>query len=472
MNPGLHGLIELNALFLLAGLGILVGLRGLGTLVELVDSLALAYVLGLASVCVLATLLLVVGTGIPPATVATCALALFVVGATVALVRRRPLPSRLGRLPRPTLGTIAALACVGSAIAVLVALFRYTQIVPLGGGDSWEFWVPKAKIIYFDHGIDNGLFTSYTGGRYPLLVPALLAMDFGFMHSADAPEVAFQYWLVYAAFVFAAGSILARLVAPWLAWLFAAVTAVIPNLDTRVLDAQADWTLDLLFALSALLALSWLRTGEGSQLACAGIVLAAVIATKQEGLLLAACLGLGVLAATIGRWRRVWPRALATGLLAYAVNLPWRFWWGDRNLPAAVPTSSVSQLLHDVGRVWPSISLVLRLLFSSGEWLWLVPLALGAALACLTRAGAAREVAVAYLVTCVIAVGAFTWILWTEASLPLTEAQSATPIPRVVGSIVLLSSVVAPLLVDPLLRSFGRDAARPTATGTVVGTAS
>ena len=55
-------------------------------------------------------------------------------------------------------------------------------------------------------------------------------------------------------------SLLRRLVPAWLAWLFVGLTGVIPQLDGRLLGAQADWTLDLEFAIAALLAFCWLRS--------------------------------------------------------------------------------------------------------------------------------------------------------------------------------------------------------------------
>jgi len=451
MGESLRGILELNALFLLAGLGLLWGVRGWSSLLDLLESLGLALMLGLSAVTMLATLILVAGGGLSALTVAVVCVALFAAGGALALAARRPLPSVFGRLPGRSAAAIAAAAAAIATVAVLVALFQLARIQPLGGGDSWEFWVPKAKVIYFDRGIDNPLFTRFAGPRYPLLVPALQAMDFRFMRSAFAPELAVQYWLLFVGFVFSAAALLRRLVPAWIAWLFVALTAVIPQLDYRLLNAQADWTLDLLYSLAALLAVCWLHRRERWLLVAAGIVLSAVIATKQEGLLLVGCLGAGIAAATLRSWRSTWPQLGAVGALAYTLNLPWRFWWASRHLVVAVPTSGVGSLLRDRSRIWPSLELVLRLLFSTSDWLVLVPLALTAAAACLTIGGSARETAVLYLVTCAAAVCGFTWILWTEASLPLNDQQSSTPIPRVVGSIVLLSAVLAPLLIQPLL---------------------
>ena len=98
---------------------------------------------------------------------------------------------------------------------------------------------------------------------------------------------------------------------------------------------------------------------------------------------------------------------------------------------------------------------MLRLLFTYDMWLAFVPLALVAALAALTLAGPARQTAIVYLTTAVAGVIGFTYILWSDLTYTLDTHQSSTPIPRAVGSIVLLSTLLAPLLIAPLLEETG-----------------
>jgi len=112
----------------------------------------------------------------------------------------------------------------------------------------------------------------------------------------------------------------------------------------------------------------------------------------------------------------------------------------------------VGALAVHTSRIWPSLHLVLQLLFSYERWLLLVPVALAAGVLALFARGAARETAVLYLVTAVLCVVGFTWILWSDPGLVLSTANSATPIPRAVGSLVLLSTLLSPILIEPLLR--------------------
>jgi hypothetical protein len=453
MSDPLRGILVLNLLLLVSGVALLAGLRGYRSWLELLELLGLALVLGTCSVGVLATLVLIGGGGLPASTIVALCVVVALAGIVLAVLRRRPLPRSLGVLPQRSRGTLVAVVEAVATVAVLMAMFRLARVMPLGGGDSWEFWVPKAKAVYFDGTIDSSFFTSLPGPRYPLFVPTLLALDFRFMGSAFGPELAVQYWFLYAGFVFSAAAVLRRLVPPWLAWMFVGLTAAIPELDARMLGSQADWALDVQFALAALMACWWLRDRERWQLAALAILLAAVISIKQEGLLVACCLYAGLFAGTVRSWRRTWPPLALAGAAAYLVNLPWRIWWGDRHLAEVKPTIGLGEMLSHLHRGWASVHLVLRLLFDHGMWLWIAPLAVVAGVACLTAAGRPRQTGIVYLVTAALGVAGFTYVLWSTPDYQLITAQSATPIPRAVGSIVLFSAVMAPLLIAPLIDS-------------------
>jgi hypothetical protein len=450
MGRSMQGLLELNGLFLLTGLAIVWAVRGWHSWLDLLDTAGIALMLGLGAVCAAATVVLSLGGGLSGWVVLGLCAGVAAPASIIAVSRSRPLPRGMGPLPPRTIGTLAAVVGALGTVAVLIAFFRVAHVTPLQGGDSFEFWVPKAKAIYFFDGLDERLFRALPGPSYPLLVPALQAMDFRLMGSADAPALAVQYWFLIAGFVFAAAALLRALVPAWLTWLFVGLAMVIPELDNRLLGAQADWTLDIFFALTALFAITWLRSREPLLLVGFGISLAAMLATKREGQLLAACLFVGLLAGSPRAWR-TWLRLLAVGAVAYSVNIPWRLWWSSRQLASDAPSGGLDLTSH-LSRVWPSFELVIRLLFAYDLWLVFVPLALVAALASITQAGSPRETARFYLTTVAVAVIGFTWILWSDPGLALDEKQSSTPIPRVVGSIVLLSTTLAPVLIEPLLR--------------------
>ena len=130
---------------------------------------------------------------------------------------------------------------------------------------------------------------------------------------------------------------------------------------------------------------------------------------------------------------------------------PWRLWWTSRHLSSETPGIAVGGITSNASRIWPSLRLVLDLQFDTRFWLWILPIALVAALLGLGLAGVVRETAALYLLTCLFCTIGFTWILVSQPGIALTTRGSDTPIPRAVGSVVLLSTVLAALLIEPLL---------------------
>jgi len=448
MARSLAGLCAAQALFLVAGLGVLWALRGWRTWADVFRLAGVAYLVGVALVAVEATLVLVAGAGIGTPFVVALSLGSAAVGAAVALLRRRPAPRGLGlERPRFEPSSLAALSGALITAVVLAAFFRTARLQGNVAYDAWAFWVPKAKAIYFFGGLDEQLFRTLPGPSYPLLVPALQAMDFHLMGSADTATLAVQYWFLLVGFVLAMWGLLRPLVPAVLIWPFLALVTLMPELDKRMLNAQADWPLDIFFAIAALCLACWLTTREPWLLGCYALLLAAVMATKREGQLLTACVVAAGLAATWRSARSAWLWIVGLAALAYAVNLPWRIWWTSRHLLPDTPDSGVGKLSATASRVAPAFRIVLELLFSYDLWLVATPIAVAAAVAVVFR----REYGLAtlYLMTSALAVVGFTWILWSIPSLPLDTSQ-LTPIPRAVGSVVLLSIVFAPLLLSRL----------------------
>jgi hypothetical protein len=452
VNRSLVGTLELNGLFLLTGFCLLWALRGWRSWIDLIEHLGVALLLGLGCVCVIATIVLVAGGSLALwVIVGICG---FISGgaAEVAILRRKRLPRTLGQLPDfRARSTAFALGGVAVTVAVLVAFFRTVRVNSFVGYDAWAFWIPKAKAIYFFGGLDEHLFRTLPGPSYPLLLPALQAMDFRFIGSADGTLLAAQAWLLLVAFLFAIAAMLRPFARPWLCWLLLASTVAIPELDDRLLLGQADLPLDMFFAAAALALVCWSRSREPWLLFLFGAMSAATFATKREGALLLACLLAGSLVGTARSWRRSWPELIAALAAAYALNIPWRLWWTSRHLQSDVPGDAAGSLTSHTSRIWPSFVIVARLLFTYDFWLLITPIALVAGVLSLTLRGPSRETAIIYLTTFALGIVGFMWILWSDPGLPLNTDNSTTPIPRVVGALVLLSAVLAPLLIGPLL---------------------
>ncbi len=133
-----------------------------------------------------------------------------------------------------------------------------------------------------------------------------------------------------------------------------------------------------------------------------------------------------------------------------------------RSLPGDGPESGPLGLLDNLGRLWPSTSLVLETLADPGIWsviLVVVVLTVVAALVCGERAVA--SFALAYLVLSALG---FVWIMWSFPSLPLTQVGALNPIPRTAGAALVPLALIVPILLTDVARRTRIDRGRAAPT--------
>lgn len=449
MSRSLEGLLAFNALLLLAGSGLLWGLRGWNAWGTYVRDLGIAYMLGFSTVAVAATVVLSLGGGLSFTALLLLTLVPAAAGIGAGILRRRPIPAvhGWGWLPRRP-GDLVTVLPAAAVAAILFELARVMRSQALGAWDAWTFWLPKAKAIYFFGGLDEHTFREVVAQSYPLLVPSVDAAAFRFMGSADTVTLGIQYWLLFLGFLLAAASLLRGLSRSSLVWLFLASAAALPELD-RLLPARlADWPLDMFFALSALALLRWLTTREPAILALYGVMLAALLATKREGQYFALAVVAGGVAGAGLRDRRRWGPLVAVAVAAYAVNLPWRIWWSSRHLQPDTPPGGILHATFHFDRILPSLWLALRILVDFQMWQLAFPLAIAAALLSSTTGHAERA---RFFLTCAaISILGTAWATWSTG-IPITSNGAVNPTPRASGALALLSLVFAPALLEKAL---------------------
>jgi len=437
----LLGLVILNLLLLSSGAAILWFVRGWTTWVEFGRLAGVAYLLGVASVGALWTLLLIAGVPFSLGVV----LVVPAVIASVGVLGGR----RLGRR-RPEVGSLATgpkLAVTAAGIAVtglfLESAFRSARLAGLYSWDAWSFWVPKAKAIYFFGGLDEQFFTTLPGPSYPPLVPVLDAAAFHVMGSADVVTLHVQYWFFAVGFVSALAGLLSERVPAWILWPFVLLSLVAPRIGSRFHVPEADLLLDFLFVIAALLVGYWLLDRQPWRLAVASMLLCGVVLTKREGLLLVALLVVAALLANARQLRTTWrPLAVAVvGIAAAAVT--WRVWYLVHGVGGEGPSAGLDPS-ENAERLWPSVRLAVEVLFDSGYWGVIAPVAIGAVvLAGLARIGV-HAVFFGTLIALVTLGGA--WITWAIPELEITTELGGNPIVRYMGSAVLLCVVTSPVL--------------------------
>lgn len=443
------GVLVLNLLFLLAGSGILWGVRGWATWREWAMLGGVAYMSGLCGVSVLATLVPIYGGSLSAVVILGLVAGVGVAGVAVGVAKRRPLPKPPTSRAAPDLATILLAALT---FGLLLLFFRVARIQPMTSWDAWGFWMTKAKAIYYFGGIDTSIFRQ-TWPSYPILVPTLAAMSFRFMGAADTTALGVQWWLLGAGFVCATAGLLRRVAPPRVTWLFLALFVTVPQFDDRLLERTADWPLDLLFGVAACTLLVWILTRERWLLVVLCLSVSAVMVTKREGQLLAACLLLAGAVSAGLRERRVWLTMVAVAAVAYLPGIPWRIWWTSRHLPADTPSGGLLHATFSGLREAPqAFHLVAQLAFDYHLWLGASPLALVAALCCLTQPS--RRAAVFFLLVFGLVFVGWAWENWAFVAegFPITPDPSLNPTNRTVASLVVLSVVAGPVLVGNLLR--------------------
>jgi hypothetical protein len=449
----LLGLALFNGFLLAAGAGMLWGLRGWRDWLELARLSGLAYMLGVAGLGITLSVALPLGIPFSFATVVLTGLGLGLGGVAVGVLLRRPAPAWRSGSVRG-IGPVAAV--YGAFVVVyLEALFRAGRLSSLSAWDAWAFWVPKAKALYFLGELDGQFFSELANPTYPPLLPALEASAFHFMGSADVVSLHLQFWFLLCGFTAAVVGLLSRRVSPLLLWPFVLLALVAPRVVGRSLEPQADYTLDYVFALAALLVALWLVERHPWQLATAGVFLATAMLTKREGSLLAACILVAAAAVTWRSRRFAWPRLALVGAMGLALTIPWRIWYSSRELTGEFPDAGLFGLFENLERVWPALQSLLTAAFDYDLYLVVVPLSL-VAIALAFVAGARVLPLYAALLYLLVAAG-FTWALWsfTVLELPIEQDEAINPIVRLVGALIMLSAALVPPLLEAAWR--GRD---------------
>lgn len=447
----LVGLILMNGSFLVVGAGILWVAGAWRTWIEWLRLAGLSYLLGVATVGTLWTMLLVVGVPFSwwslGASVVVATSVFVVVGAR--LRRDRPTAGSW-----PQLGWTSIVTAVGVALGAVFfeLLFRAGRLHGLYAFDAWAFWVPKGKAIYQLGGLDEHFFTTLDGPTYPPLVPILDAAAFHTMGSADVVTLHLQYWFLAAGFVAAVAGLLASRVPSWILWPCLLLTFVVPRVSVNLLVAQADFALQFFFATAVVLGGLWLVEQQDWMLATSGLLLAAGLLTKREGALLAVCLLVGLAAASLDRRRRAWPRLALLTLALVLAALPWRLWYRAHGIGGEVPGELAAE--ERAGR---ALRLSLEVFFDPSLFSIVAPLGVAAIL--VAAVWGSRRLALHFGLVCALLVLGGAWITAAYPELPFSAEEAVNPIVRFTVAPVLLLGIGAPLLLATVWTRAGEDAA-------------
>jgi hypothetical protein len=446
LTRSILGVVLANALFFAAGAGLV---RLLGY--RLRAHLGTAYMAGVGTVGVLATLMLLAGLALRVWEVVVVCLFL----AAAGLVPR----TRPGDPRRQIDWRLAGPAC-GLLGGYLVALFVQCVYQPLDSWDAWAKWTMKARAIVLLGGLDTSVFANQAYKQlvldYPMLIPALEAIDFRFMGGLDTLVVHVQFWFLLVGFLVAAYELLHDRVPQTLLWPSLLLVGTAPALAANLTSAYADAPVAFFFSLAAICAWRYLVTGDRRAVWLLGLTAGAAVATKPEGAPFV--VGLLVLLAVLARLSRRPLRPLVPAALWCAVAIvPWRIWVSHHGIRSSTPIDKAvdpGYLWGRIGRVWPSVRTLVEKSFA-GDWLAILPLALVLAVVVVAWRRS-RTAAVLLLGALAIVFVSVLWGYWVQR--PRVHYLLSTSGSRTVTTLVVLAGVFLPIVGAELLRARRREA--------------
>jgi hypothetical protein len=443
--------VALSLGYLGVGIALLIGLGLIRTQRDAVRLGGLALLTGWAATGIGSSLGLVAGLAMTvPQTVA-----LWVALSSAALVLARAVPTAAHRPVRSEPSRGGRLLALGGAglLGVYLVLLGWRSAVPSGllHADVWNFWLPKAKTIFYFGGLDTGVggFTSQTSPDYPPLLPALEATAFRFVGSPETLALPLAHWVVAVAFFAALAGALAGRIRPAVLWPSLAMLVLMPMLGRLIGSSLADEPLAMLFALAGVCTALWLEERDWRLGVVGGLFLAAAALTKNEGLMLSVILVMMLTLAARPRRARMMAAALAVApLLAFVV---WKGWLERHGVPGnyAYDFGDLLRPGYLAGRFERfeyGAGQLLEQLLSPSKWLLTVPASLALAAVLARRRPALTTLVFGTTVLAFLGYATIYWISSVELHFYVDNN-----VERVVAPTAVLLGALFPLLLDEAL---------------------
>jgi hypothetical protein len=266
-------------------------------------------------------------------------------------------------------------------VCLIAAVFHDSQQLPLMG-DAEQIWGYKAKILYYESLYSPDFRDAsqiHQHPNYPLLVPMLESYSYSLMGGVDDVRVKLLFPLFYVCLLMCIYSEARRHIGAVPAAALAAVVATFLPLtysrggigEGSASSGYADVPLTFFYTLAVIIVLRWLsghgvtndddRRSKSMSLVAAGILLAAAVFTKNEGLLIAIIVSLAaVFVVLIGRAsvrRRAFLSLLLLPVITLALSAPWLAWRAglpsiDENYPSLLTAERIQHgLAADAGTI-------------------------------------------------------------------------------------------------------------------------
>jgi hypothetical protein len=457
--------IGLALVFLAAGYGLLEPLlRGSGW--KRRGSFAgLALLVGAAvsgiALCVLVTV------GVRPTLVTFVVVA--AVLAAAGLVLARVLPERrlaavaAPRAPvlRPSslagdvVETVAVFGVVALLLLALVGAFRSSPWLD----DTWFFWLPKGLLLE-SHGLDARLFSANPHFDYfvrndnPLWWSVVLVLVVKLSGNLDLHAINVLQWCLAAAFIAAAARLLCTRVRSELLWPGLLLLLGAPELVRQLQSGDADVSMAIYMALSALCAGLWLVDGEAFFLVLFVPLAAGGMQGKGEGIPESVLFTLLVtLVLGWGRWRRaawLWG-GFGVGLATWLPWYVWRHVHHVANVYSVKDSLNPGYLLDHTDRLHLGWWALRQHYFDPRQWSLVVPAAIVLSVAAWWRWR--RPLALVPAAFVAITFIFWLWLIWADPEARFRVGASSY---RYVDPPIIATALCIPLLLEAVARGRGR----------------
>ena len=442
--------VAIIGLLTCTGLGVLALLGVAGRPRQLYKSAGIAPLAGMAWTGCIGALVPTIGVRLTPAGAVVIALATIAAGAI--RMRTASTPPTSAQLARTRLDLILILASVCVIGLVSWSAFRLFRLEPLSGYDGWAIWGMKARALA-TVGAKTEIFASPAYSRlhleYPLLLPAVHSLTLQWSRGFTSNTVVLSCLAIGLSGVLAIWAILRERVRPALLLPFLAALVAMPAFFVQLATGYADVPVAIFVAAGLVAAARWLLEDARAWLALATLFLAAAALVKNEGLLFAAVILVGLLVTAEGR-RRV--EVVACALAIALIYAPWRAYTSshdlkpsDYDLGSSLDLSKLSDRLSHLGFVSNAL---LEQAFDRRQFGVVLGFGL-VAVALALLVGPRRLGALAAL----FSVLSFAGLAWIYVLAPFDlKAFLPTNDNRVVMSLIVGLGALSPLLIEEVVR--------------------
>jgi hypothetical protein len=374
--------VGLNALFVVAGAGMLAPFVRLARTRDLVSISGVAFVTGTSLSLTMLSLLTLVG--VHP-TADWCIAVTFALGAAGLVVHaRRRRADELARARSTGFAAIAVSAFAAAGLAVvsallIVAAFRSSPWLD----DTWFRWLPRglqvqrlgadAHVLAAGHG-----YYGYAEGSYPLWWSILIALSVGTTGSVNLHAVCGELALFSIATVVAVARMLWGRVDPALLWPSLLLLVAAPQFENQTQSGGADLVVAGYVALFVVAAWLWVEERRPLWVALAFVFGVGAVQVKKEGI---SHIVLCAVVLTVYAWLHDRRSATALGALsagALVTIVPWRAWAAAHGASDRFGYSGATHpvaLFHKLHRIDGAASDLGHRLADPRQWLLLVPVA-------------------------------------------------------------------------------------------------